>query len=163
LRIDAAQRRTPRLTMQFPVHIPFVAALGFQLLRFQDGEAEIHLVPRPEHHNSFEVVHGGVSMTLLDVVMAHAARSPKAGSEPDGRGVVTIEMKTSFMRPAVGLLKARGKVLHRSATMAFTEATILNAADDLVAHATGTFKYLQRLPVDGPGGRREINALNASD
>jgi uncharacterized protein (TIGR00369 family) len=149
--------------MKFPIHIPFVASLGLELVKFQDGEAEIHFVPREEHHNSFSVVHGGVSMTLLDVVMAHAARSPNEGGEPDGRGVVTIEMKTSFVRPAVGPLKAHGKVLHQTPTMAFTEGAVVNDDDELVAHATGTFKYVKRLPVDGPGGKREINPLKGSD
>jgi len=128
--------------MKFQVHIPFVELLGFELHRFEGGEAEISFNPKPEHENSFSVVHGGASMTLLDVVMAHAARSVQASM-----GVVTIEMKTSFMRPAQGPLSARGKLLHRTATMAFTEASIFNAAGQLCAHATGTFKYVPRLPV----------------
>ncbi len=41
------------------------------------------------------MTHGGAVMTLLDVAMAVAARSARKES-----GVVTIEMKTSFMLPA---------------------------------------------------------------
>ncbi|MDP2021971.1 MAG: PaaI family thioesterase, partial [Hydrogenophaga sp.] len=59
--------------MEFSVHIPFVELLGFELQKFEGGEAEIAFEPKPEHQNSFNVVHGGASMTLLDVVMAHAA------------------------------------------------------------------------------------------
>jgi len=66
--------------VEFQVHIPFVEALGFELLRFANGEAEIAMTPREEHMNSWSVVHGGVTMTLLDVAMAHAARSPVDGS-----------------------------------------------------------------------------------
>ena len=145
--------------MQFPVSIPFVEALGFELVRFADGEAEIRFTPREEHLNSFHVVHGGVSMTLLDVVMAHAARSPNEGGLPDERGVVTVEMKTSFVRPGLGPLKAEAKVLHQSSTLAFCEAAIVNEDEELVAHATGTFKYLRRLPV----GSRSLLGLRASD
>jgi uncharacterized protein (TIGR00369 family) len=128
--------------VEFSVHIPFVEHLGFELQKFEGGEAEIAFVPRPEHENSFNVVHGGASMTLLDVVMAHAARTV----EP-AMGCVTIEMKTSFMRAAKGPLFARGKLLHRTATMAFTEGRIFDAAGKLCAHATGTFKFGPRLPV----------------
>ena len=85
--------------MEFSVRIPFVELLGFELHKFEGGEAELHFNPGPDHLNSFDVVHGGASMTLLDVVMAHAARS----MEPS-MGVVTIEMKTSFMRAAKGPL-----------------------------------------------------------
>jgi uncharacterized protein (TIGR00369 family) len=128
--------------MKFQVHIPFVELLGFELERFEGGEATITFDPKPEHENSFNVVHGGASMTLLDVVMAHAARSV----EP-AMGVVTIEMKTSFMRAAKGPLTARGQLLHRTATMAFTEGSIFDASGKRCAHATGTFKYVARLPV----------------
>lgn len=132
--------------MQFPIHIPFVEHLGFELIRFEGGEAEIVLDLRAELLNSFQVAHGGVLMTLLDVVMAHAARSVNRDLPDGGPGVVTIEMKTSFMRPGEGLLRAVGRRLHGSTTMAFTEASILNAEGALCAHATGTFKYVRRLP-----------------
>jgi uncharacterized protein (TIGR00369 family) len=128
--------------MKFQVHIPFVELLGFELEKFEGGEATIRFDPKPEHQNSFNVVHGGASMTLLDVVMAHAARSV----EP-AMGCVTIEMKTSFMRPAKGALTAHGKLLQRTATMAFTEGRIVDAEGRLCAHATGTFKFVPRLPV----------------
>ena len=136
--------------MEFSVHIPFVELLGFELQTFEGGEATIRFAPKPEHENSFNVVHGGASMTLLDVVMAHAARSV----EP-AMGCVTIEMKTSFMRAAKGTLTAHGALLHRTATMAFTEGRILDAGGKLCAHATGTFKFVPRLPVG-----KSTNALN---
>lgn len=128
--------------MKFQVHIPFVELLGFELQTFAGGQATITFNPQPEHENSFNVVHGGASMTLLDVVMAHAARSV----EP-AMGCVTIEMKTSFMRAARGILTAHGTLLHRTATMAFTEGRIVDASGHLCAHATGTFKFVSRLPV----------------
>jgi len=136
--------------VEFSVHIPFVELLGFELQKFEGGTAEIGFSPRAEHENSFNVVHGGASMTLLDVVMAHAARSV----EP-AMGCVTIEMKTSFMRAAKGPLLAKGRLLHRTATMAFTEGSIFDAAGQLCAHATGTFKFVPRLPVG-----KSTNGLN---
>ncbi|WP_338416423.1 PaaI family thioesterase [uncultured Sphaerotilus sp.] len=136
--------------MQFPVAIPFVELLGFELIRFEGGEAEIQVELKPELLNSFLVAHGGLSMTLLDVVMAHAARSVQHES-----GVVTIEMKTSFFRPGEGRLRAVGKLLHRSVTMAFTEGHVYGGDGQLCAHATATFKYVKRLPTAG----REVKAL----
>lgn len=147
------------MSLEFQVRIPFVESLGFELLRFADDEAEIALSPREEHMNSWSVVHGGVSMTLLDVAMAHAARSPRGGGEPDPRGVVTIEMKTSFMRPGLGRIVAKARVLHRTASFAFCEGSIFDAGGELIAHASGTFKYLRALPAGG----RELKRLNASD
>jgi uncharacterized protein (TIGR00369 family) len=145
--------------MKFKVRIPFVEALGFELLRFENGQAEIAMTPRDEHLNSWNVVHGGVSMTLLDVAMAHAARAPMAGEAPDPRGVVTTEMKTSFLQPGLGRLVAQAKVLRRTASLAFTEGAILDEKNEMVAHATGTFKFLRALPAGG----RQLKRLNASD
>jgi uncharacterized protein (TIGR00369 family) len=135
--------------MKFPLHIPFVEALGFELHRFEDGHAELRVDLDEAHLNSWEVAHGGVIMTMLDVAMAHAARSIHAHEADFGPGVVTIEMKTSFMRPGEGRLRALGKLLHRSSTMAFCEGSVLNDEGQLCAHATATFKYLRKLPGKG--------------
>ena len=128
--------------MSFGVEIPFVTLLGFELTHFENGESAITYTPRPEHQNSFGVAHGGAVMTLMDVTMATAARSVAPGM-----GVVTIEMKTSFMRPAPGdgsLLTGRGRLIQRTGSMAFVEATIYDNQDQACAHATGTFKYVKR-------------------
>ncbi|HSV69963.1 MAG TPA: PaaI family thioesterase [Methylibium sp.] len=143
--------------MDFPLRIPFIEELGLELLGLGDGESELALTLAERHANSFGVAHGGVTMTLLDVAMAHAARSVNRHRRDFGPGVVTIEMKTSFIRPGLGRLTARGRLLSRTATLAFCEASVY--ADDaaLCAHATGTFKYLRALPT----GTRALRPLKA--
>ncbi len=137
--------------MKFGVEIPFVEHLGFALTLFEGGLSQIDFVPKPEHLNSFNVTHGGALMTLLDVTMAVAARSV----QPD-MGAVTIEMKTSFMQAARGPLTAKGRLMHRTATMAFTEGTVYDEAGRACAHATGTFKFVRRLPT-GPKSSHPMN------
>ena len=132
--------------MNFGAEIPFVTHLGFTLELFEGGESVLGYTPRPEHLNSFAVTHGGACMTLLDVAMAVAARSVQKDM-----GVVTIEMKTSFMRPAPGdgtPLTGKGRLMYRTATLAFVEATIYDAKGLACAHSTGTFKYVR--PKPGP-------------
>ena len=141
--------------IDFPVRIPFVEELGLELWGFGDGHAELRVDLAEAHLNSWEVAHGGVLMTMLDVAMAHAARSIHSHLPDRGPGVATIEMKTSFMRPAEGELRALGKLLHKTTTMAFTEGSVVDGEGRLCAHATATFKYLRALPT---GGRR-ANAL----
>ena len=138
----------------FGVEIPFVKHLGFELTQFEGGHSEILYTARPEHLNSFSVTHGGAIMTLMDVSMATAARS----QWPE-MGVVTIEMKTSFMQPATGPLVAKGELMHRTATMAFTQATVFDAEGRKCAHATGTFKFVKRLAT----GARSVNTLNVAN
>jgi uncharacterized protein (TIGR00369 family) len=136
------------MAIPFPVQIPFIAQIGCELQRFANGEAEISLdVQGDRHTNSFGVAHGGLLMTLLDVAMAHAARSLNLSLPDGGPGLVTIEMKTSFMRPGLGQIRAVGSVLHATASLAFTEGKVLDSKGRVCAHATATFKFLRALPV----------------
>ena len=134
-----------RSPLKFALDIPFVETLGMQLWRYDGGVAEISLEVRPEMRNSWQVAHGGVIMTLLDVAMAHAARSTREDGPESAPGIVTIEMKTSFMRPALGRLVATATLLHATERMAFCEGGVRDEAGALCAHATGSFKFLRRL------------------
>ncbi len=127
----------------FPSEIPFLHDLGVEFLGMANGEAQVALDLESRHMNSWTVTHGGVTMTLLDVVMSLAGRS----LDPDARGGVTVEMKTSFLQPGGkpgGRMVAKGKAFHRSTTMCFCEGEVWNG-ERLVAKAMGTFKYLKRL------------------
>jgi acyl-CoA thioesterase len=129
----------------FPNPIPFLDDLGVEFHGMAAGEAQVALNLEPRHMNSWDVTHGGVTMTLLDVVMSMAGRS----LDSEARGGVTVEMKTSFLRPCGhpgSRLVAKGKAFHRSATLCFCEGEVWNG-DKLVAKAMGTFKYLRRLDV----------------
>jgi uncharacterized protein (TIGR00369 family) len=157
--------------MQFPLKIAFVEHLGFELVRFEGGESEIHCALKPELLNTWQVAHGGLLMTLLDVGMAHAARSTEALGKQAAPGLVTLEMKTQFMRPGEDYLVAKCKLLHRTATLAFTEGSIYNRRTDgtlseMIAHATGTFKFLKALATSSEAaGGRDVKRIvpSASD
>ncbi len=142
-------RKYLNMSIPFGAKIPFVDHLGFSLEKFEGGESELLFAPRPEHLNSFDVTHGGAVMTFLDVIMATAARSV----DPE-MGVVTIEMKTTFMRPAKvpagQALVGKGHLQHRTRSMAFTEGRIYDAEGQLCATATGTFKYVSRRETPSP-------------
>lgn len=129
--------------------VPFVSHLGIETMLFEGGVSELRYEARPEHLNSHGITHGGASMTLMDVAMARAARSVQKDMS-----VVTIEIKTTFMRPARGVLTARGRLLHRTLAMAFTEGTIFDAHGRVCAHATGTFRYVKRPGAASDGTER---------
>lgn len=131
--------------LPFPTEIPFLNELGVEFLGMDKGRAQIALTLEPCHMNSWQVTHGGVVMTLLDVAMSLAGRS----LDPQSRAGVTVEMKTSFLQPGGTpgtRIVATGHAFHRSTTMCFCEAD-LHDGERLVAKAMGTFKYLKRLDV----------------
>ena len=149
--------------LQFPLRIPFVEELGLELWGFGGGKAELRVDLAQAHLNSWEVAHGGVLMTMLDVAMAHAARSANSHSPDHGPGVATVEMKTTFMRPAEGELRALGTLLHKTTTMAFTEGSVFNGAGQLCAHATATFKFMRALPTTGRHAKPLQHNLSEKD
>jgi uncharacterized protein (TIGR00369 family) len=132
--------------IDFHRDIPFINDMGVEFLSAGDGHASVALQLGPRHLNSWKVAHGGVLMTLLDVVMAVAGRS----LDPNAGGGVTVEMKTSFVQPGLAgsRLIATGQAFHRSTTMAFCEGEVRDQNERLIAKSMGTFKYLKRRAIE---------------
>lgn len=135
------------------LNVPFLKLLGVRCLSAEMGKGEILLALKPEHTNTWNVAHGGVLLTLMDVAMAVAARS----SDPDDRSVVTVEMKNNFMQAASGILRVKADTVRRTATMAFCEAKLYNDQGEICCMATGTFQFLKRLATKDAHGDRVIN------
>lgn len=129
----------------FPVPIPFIRALGIRLTEFGQGRAGLRLDLEDWHLNSFAMAHGGAIMTMLDIGLAMAGRANPRDDDDPGKGLVTIELKTSFMQPAYGkVLHVSALCTHRTASIAFCEGEARDEQDKVVAKATGTFKYMKQ-------------------
>lgn len=127
------------------VAIPMLDHLQFRHAPAADGRGPGCLVVRIEPHflNGWANAHGGLIMTLLDVAMALSA----SDADEAYRGVVTVEMKTNFLRPggeAGEILEAHGKVQHHTRSIAFCEGELRNSQGVVVATSSGTFKYVNK-------------------
>ena len=122
----------------FDIHIPFVEHLGLQLLEKGDGRVLIRLEPRPEHLNSWNGVHGGVLMTLLDAALSSAARS----LDPACIGATTVEMKANFLAAAAGSILAEGFAQRAGRSLIYSEGEVREPAGTVLAKASGTFKLI---------------------
>jgi acyl-coenzyme A thioesterase PaaI-like protein len=138
----------------FPIEVPFIEHLGLKMLEHGQAHAIVELTVQPWMTNSWQVLHGGIVMTMLDVAMAMAGRpldaktdgitnSVEPLTEPLAApvGNVTIEMKTSFIRPANGTLRAKGICLRRATSLSFCEAELFDEQKNLIAKSSGTFKF----------------------
>lgn len=136
----------------FRADIPFVNDLGVEFLAADSGCATLALQLRARHLNNWNVAHGGVIMTLLDVAMAIAGRS----LDPGAGGGITVEMNTSFLQPGLAgsRLTATGRTFHRSSTLAFCEGEVRDESGRLIARSMATFKYIHRRPADQPADGR---------
>jgi acyl-CoA thioesterase len=152
VRFHVTQSSTSRL------NVPFIRELGVQFISAADGRALVALDLSPWHLNSWEVAHGGVIMSLLDVAMAVAGRTLDA----DAEGGVTVEMKTSFLQPAKAgtRLLVSAHAFHRSSTMAFCEGEVRDTDDRLIAKAMGTFKYRRKSEPNTGTGRPDQEKLD---
>lgn len=122
--------------------VPFLKLLGVRCLRAELGEGEVVLALKPEHNNSWEVAHGGVLLTLMDVGMAVAARA----ADESGRGVVTVELKANFMQAAQGVVRVAARTIHATPTLVFVEAKLYDERDRICCMGSATFKYFKELP-----------------
>ena len=130
--------------------IPFLDHLGVELVAFGQGRAELAISVRPELCNSLQVAHGGVVMTVLDAALAIAGRAAHTDDYDAPLNTITIEMKTSFLRPGAGRLLVRAECVHRATSLMFCEGEARDVQGLLVARASGTFKLWTQRPGGAP-------------
>ena len=121
------------------IKIPFTEHLGVQLVEMTREHAVVSLQKRPELLNSWGATHGGVIMTMLDLVMSWAVR----GHYGVDSGVLTVDMSVGFMNAGVSdHIHAEARVLHAGQSTAFCESEARDDAGKILAKAIGTFKLL---------------------
>jgi uncharacterized protein (TIGR00369 family) len=118
--------------------VPFMRLLDMRREFSEGGRARLVIDERPEIGNVIGAVHGGVVITMLDVVMASAAVS-KLGFT---RTAVTLNMNTSFLEPGRGRLTADGEVVSHDDSVAWCRATVTDGHGQTIAQAQGSFRYL---------------------
>ena len=123
---------------EFGVTIPFVEELGIRLVEQNRERAIVSLKHRPQLLNSWGAAHGGVLMTMLDLVMSMAVR----GHYNVRAGVLTVDMSVAFLNASTGDVFAEGRVLHAGRSTAFCEGEARDSEGRILSKAIGTFKLL---------------------
>ena len=100
---------------------PFSRHLGTELLVFEHGRAVLALTIRAEFMQQHGFVHGGVISYLVDNALTFA------GGSVLGDGVVTVEFKVNYIRPA------RGERLVATATVEGSGARMAVCGCEVVA------------------------------
>lgn len=89
--------------------------------------------------NPFGYVSGGYLTVFADELLGSAVGSVR----DEGELATTAELKISFLKPVPkGLVRGEGRVLRKGKRVAFVEATIKNAQDDVVAVVSSTWTVL---------------------
>jgi len=130
--LEARIRR--KLTRQHFMH-----HIGANLTRIEEGRVEAELMLQQQHQQHSGFAHGGLVASLADLAAGFAAVT----LVPEGTGVVTVELKTSYLHPGVGQrLRAVGWVLKAGRRLHFCEAEVW-CDSLLIAKATATMAVVE--------------------
>ncbi len=113
--------------------------MGHMLVRREsDAVCRVRMFPERRHTNLLDMVHGAVTLALMDVALFAAMRTLLNG---DAAGSVTLELSSQFIgagRPDVPL-DAVVEVMRETRRLAFLRGTVVQgeAAEVLVASFSG--------------------------
>jgi uncharacterized protein (TIGR00369 family) len=111
--------------------------LGLQPLQFQPGISEwVWEATQARLANPFGYISGGYLTVFADELLASAIGSVLA----PGEFATTAELKISFLKPVkLGQLRGQGQVRRKGSRVAFVEATIRTAEDEVVSVVSSTW------------------------
>jgi uncharacterized protein (TIGR00369 family) len=116
---------------------PLHQALGMRPVQFGPGSSSWEWdAVQPHVLNPFDLVSGGYLTVFADELLGSAIGSVL----DEGEFATTAELKISFLKPVPkGLIRGEGKTLRKGKRVAFVEATIKSAKDELVATVSSTW------------------------
>ena len=124
------------ITSGLDMYIPFAEKLGVRMVHRRVGDVGLDLELIDDHMNSWQMAHGGVIMSMFDIVTGMSAKTLDDASS----GATTVELKTNFLKAVTGRVTARALAQRAGRSLVFVEGESRNEPQDLLARATGTFK-----------------------
>jgi uncharacterized protein (TIGR00369 family) len=123
------------------VFAEWVQRLDLRVLEARAGEVVLALPVTREHVHAGGVLCGQTMMAAADTAMVLAVMTRLGGFRP----MTTVQLQTSFLRPVSGTsgaCRVVARVLRMGKNLVFGEVQIINADDELAAHATTTYTLL---------------------
>lgn len=127
----------------------FMHLIGADLTLIEPGRVEATLEMGQQHQQQRGFAHGGLVATLCDLAAGFAGTT----LIPDDHGLVTAELKVSYLHPGLGdKLVASGWVLKAGRRLHFCEAEVRafggkNPAEGLlIAKASATMAVVEPIP-----------------
>ena len=117
---------------------PWVRELDLRVLEARAGEVVMALPVTAKHVHEGGVLCGQTMMAAADTAMVLAVMTRLGGFKP----MTTVQLQTSFLRPVAGTsgtARVVARVLRMGKSLIFGEIQIINADDELAAHATTTY------------------------
>jgi uncharacterized protein (TIGR00369 family) len=92
-------------------------------------------------NNSLDIVHGGITATILDTAMGTAINAIL----PKGYGAVTNQLNIHYIAPGIGdTLRCKAEIIHQGTKTVVISGEAFRTDGKKIAHATGTFFIIQK-------------------
>jgi uncharacterized protein (TIGR00369 family) len=110
------------------------------IIKLEDGLAEVRWLPQPEHLNRFGAIHGGALAGLIDSVASITSLTKL-------KRIVTIEMNISYIKAATisNKILAKGIVIQAGKSLIRTTVELFNEDNQLITRGNLTFFILGEL------------------
>lgn len=133
--------------MEDPLHgsltdAPLLETLAMTVHPSTEGTCQITITVDQRHLRSLNMLHGGVTATLLDTALGFAVMST-AG---DDQHSVTTQLNIHYIRAAMlgDELRATGEIVRRGGRTAVARGEVRGRDNTLIAIATGSFQFLPK-------------------
>lgn len=108
---------------------------------FGHNSCEITIPVHSVLNNNLNIVHGGITATVLDTAMGSLANYQL----PEGFGAVTNQLNIHYTAPGTGdLLRCRAEVIHQGSKTMVISGEAFRSDGKKIAHATGTFFIIKK-------------------
>ncbi|MEH7076029.1 PaaI family thioesterase [Neobacillus drentensis] len=113
-----------------------------QMNRKFDGNAcEITIPLHPILNNNLNIVHGGITATVLDTAMGSLANYHL----PEGFGAVTNQLNIHYIAPGIGeTLHCKAEIVHKGTKTMVISGEAYRSDGKKIAYATGTFFIISK-------------------
>lgn len=110
------------------------------IIKLEDGLAEVRWLPQPEHLNRFGAIHGGALAGLIDSVASITSLTKL-------KRIVTIEMNISYIKAATisNKILAKGVFIQAGKSLIRTTVELFNEDNQLITRGNLTFFILGEL------------------
>ncbi|MGM7720245.1 PaaI family thioesterase [uncultured Metabacillus sp.] len=126
---------------QFHEKGSYIGALLHAEGEFKDNHFTIKIPNTPIIQNSLQIVHGGITATLLDSAMGGLVHHVL----PPNKTAVTTEIKINYVAPGVGKeLTCKTNIIHKGNKTVVTEGKVFRDDGTLIAHSTASFFIINR-------------------
>ena len=145
------QETLRRVAEIFDKHVPFHNLLGMDIKRYDIDGVEIQVTMKPELIGNIhqQILHGGVTATVLDVVGGLTAFSGLVASRDDWsieelehriKTLGTIDLRVDYLRPGRGeIFTGTGTVIRAGNRVSVSRMELHNEKGDHIAFGTGTY------------------------